>query len=1244
MELGRVFLSSVFGGMLALRDLAAEAARLVGLEPVLTEKLVAQAGSVRALLEKEIALCDTYVGLFALRRGTVPDGTDHRAITEEEFRIAREHNLRCLVFVSEEARDRDPELKTFLAREVSEYSTGVWARPYKDEAALAREIAAALSVLRPRVVLTLSPDGEKGLAARLYLEGVQPVWNGPAVLGPVVVDLKMGGGAEGVFRAFLEDAARWNQLTEESLRAAGGELAAKAFPGELGEALQSVLDQATHHSRLVTLEVRTGNGDVLALPWELLSFPRHPLPVRQGLIEIIRHLPAPRQDPNPSYDPAPEIPADHIAVLGFTASPLEDQAVNALPGTGGMKDSDLFWEREQEKLLVALDDLVRTGRGRLILPDTGDKEELRKQLAREDRPQIVHLSCHGGMADGQPSVFLEDSEGHRAPVGADELLTWIRATPGVPPLDLLVLSACDTAEAAGLTDRLVRNGVPRVLGMQSIVSDHGATAFAEAFYAALARGTDLPAAMRAGRANLSAYHEWAIPTLTVSRDVGPLVAPKGSAPLVPAPFEVARKDFEIEGITYLAGGYVGRREVDRRLRRAFEDQRVIAIHGLGGIGKSTLVARFLERRQEDGARVLLLYAGRELAPAALMEEVAKKVGVERSGSLPPDQAEQQFKKDLQAALRAVHPTILFLDNFEDNQDQDGHLKNPTLGEALADLVELGGTGFRLLFTSRLPVDLPDYEVWNHDLGELSPSGCRKLRLLDPEGLGNLNETAWQKVMFHLGGHPKALELLGGYLRGRSDRVRTLLENFGEAVASVDYRLASKRQERGRSLLVDTVLAEVPEERLPTFDRLCLLEEPLPSDELDSLLAAEGIAHPASELAWLRNHGLLARKVAPSALAGGDAVHRLLASRREHALAKREGEKALRAWHLRVAEHLEKREGPFSDFGIAARHRDAAGDRAGALELYDRWAMSLRDEYAYAASIQIAQEGMERFPSNSFESLRVGTANLWLSVADGLGPLGMIYDRAKALEISLSCLGEGESSELRFTRASINFRMGRDLIQRGETHLAEARLQEALSDFKKGDYERDAAIVTGDIAWLQSQAGDVDGALKLHGERVVIFEKLGDMRERAIALGDIARLRSQVGDVAGARDFHEQNLELTRQLGDLEGIANVQFYLASLDFDDNLLGEALVRLEESWEIVLKIGRADGIAAIGLFYGQLLAGSDRGKAISALRTSQEAFQRLEMTREAANVANILVLLETDGSEEFSAQESPGSGPTE
>ena len=54
MQLGRVFISSAFGGMLDLRRCAAEAAELVGLDYVLAEDLVAQRDSVRDSLVREI--------------------------------------------------------------------------------------------------------------------------------------------------------------------------------------------------------------------------------------------------------------------------------------------------------------------------------------------------------------------------------------------------------------------------------------------------------------------------------------------------------------------------------------------------------------------------------------------------------------------------------------------------------------------------------------------------------------------------------------------------------------------------------------------------------------------------------------------------------------------------------------------------------------------------------------------------------------------------------------------------------------------------------------------------------------------------------------------------------------------------------------------------------------------------------------------------------------------------------------
>jgi tetratricopeptide (TPR) repeat protein len=1166
MPLGRVFVSSVFGGMLELRQRAAAAARLLGLDPVLTETHVAQPGAVRDALKREIALADLYVGLFDRRRGTVPpSGTvDARAITEEEFRLARELGLRCLVFLSRAApTDREPGLAEFLEGEVGDYATGVWARPYDGPGALGKELTAALSAARPRVVLAL------GAAARLFLAGLQPAWTGAAVLGPLPVDLALGGGTRGVFDAFRRGPAGRDRLRDEDLRAAGGELATRALPGPLGEALGQVLDLAA--GRLLPLEVRTEDAALLALPWELLSLPRHPLPVREGKVEVVRRLLLPGDADDPARDPAPAGPADRLAVLGFTAAPTEDQALGALPGAGGLADADLFWEQEQERLLAALDDLVREGRGRLILPDTGDREELRRQLARSDRPQVVHLSCHGGAERGpggvpEPVLYLEDADGHRASLAGPELLSWVRAGAGPPP-ELLVLSACSTAgavpgspagpglrasvsaevsagTAAGLAERLVAGGLPRVLGMQSTVTDRGATAFAGGFYAALGRGVDLPTALRAGRVELAAHggpHEWAIPTLTLHAGAGPLAAPPGSAPPLAVPFEAPGEEFRIAGVSYLGQGYVGRREAERRLGRACEGERVVVLHGLGGIGKSTLAARFLERRRQEGARVLVLYAGRLLAPAALLDEVAAKVGVVRPAGVSPaapEVAEAAFREALGTALRAVVPTFLLLDNFEDNQDEEGRLRNPELGSTLFELARLAGAGLHLLLTSRLAVELPPspIEARNLDLGELSPSGCRKLRLLDPEGLGQLEESAWQQVLRHLGGHPKALELLGGYLRGKPDRARGIVRRLDEAIRTVDGNLSAKDQERGRRLLVDEVLESVPESRRAAFDRLCLLFAPLHSEELESLLTAEGVADANGDVAWFRDQGLLARAVGPAALTGGDLVHRLLASRRSGALAEHEGEEAARAWHLRVAEHLVARPGPLSDLGVAARHRDAAGDRAGAIELYDRWAIQLRNRHAYAACVQIAREGLAEFPAGEAEAERVGAANLLLRVNDGLMRLGKIGEADQALAMALQLAEAGHSLGARFTHASALLRQGRRFVRSGRVAEATSSLQTALDGFTAIDQPRDRAIVLGDLAYLRAQAGDVAGALKLHEERLATFEQLGDVRERAVTLGHVARLRAQAGDVAGALKLHEEMLAIFEQLGDVRSRA------------------------------------------------------------------------------------------------------------
>jgi hypothetical protein len=492
MLLGRVFISSVFGGLLDLRAAAAAAAKLAGLDPVLTETQIALPAAVRDALARELGACDTYLGLFHQRRGTVPEaGTlDHRAITEEEFRLARVLGLRCLVFLSKAGDGaREPALAEFLDREVTDYATGLWTRPYDGEAGLRREIVAALAGLRPRIVLSLDPTAGAGDGAReatLHLRQLGPAWTGPERIGPLPVDLRLEPAATGVLAAFRRGEEARSRLDSAALRVAGAALAGTLAP-PLTDALGQVLALAAGSCRLVVLEVRTADGEALALPWELLSLPGRPLPVQEGLLEVVRRVVLFGAPSDPAMDPAPSVPVDHLAVLGFTAAPVEDLGEAAGLGDAGLTgDSDLFWEKEQERLLVALDGLLREGRGRLVLPDTGDKEELRQQLARKDRPQLVHISCHGGTtgeAGGppEPALLLEDADGHRAPLGAGELLAWTRATAGAADVELIVLSACSTVGAPASPLRASASvGGPGGSGLRAAASATGGTSTASA--------------------------------------------------------------------------------------------------------------------------------------------------------------------------------------------------------------------------------------------------------------------------------------------------------------------------------------------------------------------------------------------------------------------------------------------------------------------------------------------------------------------------------------------------------------------------------------------------------------------------------------------------------------------------------------------------------------------------------------------------------------------------------------------
>jgi hypothetical protein len=157
----------------------------------------------------------------------------------------------------------------------------------------------------------------------------------------------------------------------------------------------------------------------------------------------------------------------------------------------------------------------------------------------------------------------------------------------------------------------------------------------------------------------------------------------------------------------------------------------LVVHGVGGIGKSTLA--------------------RQIAA--------------RLSHLAPDRAITAVCGEVSAASLAVDPAddrLVILDNFDDNLREEPNgwtVRDPALASLLA-----GWTG-KLLITSRLPFTLPGafpgHLAFRH-LGPLTRSGAGELAMSLP-ALGQLTESERERAWRLTAGHPRTMEYLDAVL-------------------------------------------------------------------------------------------------------------------------------------------------------------------------------------------------------------------------------------------------------------------------------------------------------------------------------------------------------------------------------------------------------------------------------------------------------------------------------------------------
>ena len=281
----------------------------------------------------------------------------------------------------------------------------------------------------------------------------------------------------------------------------GERLFSAVFNGEVRGCLRSSLDDVARNNAGLRIRLRLTEVPELAdLPWEYLYNPSLNRFLALSVeTPFVRYLELPE-----SIRPVSVTPP--LRVLVMISSPTDYPQLDV--------------EREWRKLQESIADLTKSGMIILERLDTATLSLLQRHLRRGEY-HVFHFIGHGGfepkLQDGV-LIFEDEAQRGRAVSGQDlgTLLHDHRA------LRLGILNACEGARTsrtdpfAGTAQSLVQQGLPAVIAMQFEITDEAAITFAHEFYAAVADGYPVDAAVAEARKAIFAEGnglEWGTPVL-----------------------------------------------------------------------------------------------------------------------------------------------------------------------------------------------------------------------------------------------------------------------------------------------------------------------------------------------------------------------------------------------------------------------------------------------------------------------------------------------------------------------------------------------------------------------------------------------------------------------------------------------------------------------------------------------------------------------------------------------------------
>ncbi|KAA3615343.1 MAG: CHAT domain-containing protein, partial [Calditrichaeota bacterium] len=933
---------------------------------------------------------------------------------------------------------------------------------------------------------------------------------------------------------------RRQQNFTHTLSELAGTLSAALFDCVDGGAgsFKEKLDDAVINTQFLQLNI-AGDATMQSLPWELAADADPELGVlaHNPNIAFVRRA-------RKLHNELSNLPPKPLRILLFISAPEDLDPEKAR----------LDYEGEINAIEAALDEKISAGKVILDIAEDGRLSTLKRWL--EQAPyHVVHFSMHGNRGEidltsreekSPPALHFEDEDsGNSRAVAPEELEACFQNAQNRPPL--LLLAACQTADfdardgIASFAQRMHAVNFANVIGMQLSVADSSATNFAATLYQALLQDIPLDAAMARARAVLQSDGlQWSIPVLYSS--VKNLTWNNGTSEK--APTRQAVRDIQIGQIPFRSQGFIGRRRFIRAHYRRWASGAMphLLIHGIGGVGKTTLAGHFALRLQRESADTAIFTLAPPFELEILIEQLQQAC---TANNLPIDEKQKQAATTalqvISLYLYALAPSlscIFIVDNLEDALDlQTMEFTADFTG--LGELVTLltGQTNVHTLLTCRHPIASESVRAQTTPaaLGDASHGDILRL-LRNWDWPAEVTAKVKNDIYATLGGNFRSIEwcaCLLGQARDSADKSATrhsdwqALKQTYEKEKKKSARQAKQHvlQHMQQNLLFKQLLDLLGEEERKFLAKLALEENPLPEDAATALWPskqATALLTRCSGLTLLQPtpHPLgiqfyfapplvreLLQKNVPLPAAEKKAAHAALAHIWRHY-----GEQVTRL---------------ISDDLRAIAHFEQAG--------LTQEAFALRSD-------------LGRFFVDS-QRFREGFALL----------LQCYRENESAMDWNaLNTLGRSQR-----TLGDYDFAL--EIFQKAETRVHSAKTEEELENL---------GTTLNNISQIYDAKGDYETALKYLQQSLKIRQQIGDKSGEGTTLNNLSQIYKARGDYDTALKYLQQSLKITQQIGDKSGEGTTlnnlsQIYKARGDYDT-----ALKYLQQSLKIKQQIGDKSG----------------------------------------------------------------------